>query len=82
MSVGCYPDVDGPTEIVHGDAVDVRCGTPPDFTGGIETPGRAVVVSTVSGEVLLRQKVRGQRTDLRIWLSHPEWPEQVVIGLG
>lgn len=82
ISVGCYPEIDGPTEIVLGDVAEVDPGWPAEFTGDLSTSSRTVIVSDVMGDTLLRRDVPGDVTRITVWLSHPEWPEKVVIGLG
>ena len=81
ISVGCYPQIDGETEIVLGRIGEVDPGDVPSFTGTLETPNRAVVVSTVEEETILEVPVPETKTEVRIWLSHPRWPEKVTIGL-
>ena len=81
ISVGCLPEVDGETEITLGPAQEVDTGDLPDFTGTLETPNRRVVVSTVEEETILEAPVPGTKTGVRVWLSHPRWPEKVIIGL-
>lgn len=82
ISFRCYPEQDGPTEVVLGAARDVGPGRQPEFEGDLETPNRAVVVSTVEEETVLETKVPDARTHVRIWLNHPRWPDRVIIGLG
>jgi hypothetical protein len=50
----------------------------------LETPNRAVVVETVGGggDELMRMSVTGTRTRVRIWRNHPDWPDEVRIGVG
>jgi hypothetical protein len=82
VSFRCYPEQDGPTELVVGMLDDI--GAPdsrPAFEGDLETPNRIAVVSTADWETVVQANVRNVRTHVRIWLSHPEWPKKVVIGL-
>ena len=81
ISVGCYPEIDGETEITLGPVSEVDPGAPPSFTGYLETPNRAVAVSTVEGKTILEVPVANTKTGVRIWLSHPQWPEKVIVGL-
>jgi hypothetical protein len=82
ISVGCYPEQDGATEVILGEAVEVSPGGDPVFEGELSTPNRAVVISTVEREEVLKRDVPQTRTRVRIWLSHPRWPEKVIIGVG
>jgi hypothetical protein len=82
ISVGCYPEQDGPTEITLGKASELDPGTQPAFDGDLETPHHAVIVSTVERSTVLQSAVPDTRTRVRIWLSHPRWPDKVIIGLG
>ena len=81
ISVGCYPEQDGPTEVILGKAQEVDPGVRPAFNGELETPHRSVVVLTVEGTTVLRASVPKTVTRVRIWVSHPRWPERVIIGL-
>jgi hypothetical protein len=51
------------------------------FSGYLETPNRAVVVSTVDQQTVMDAKVPHTRTHVRIWANHPQWPNKVIIGL-
>lgn len=82
ISFRCFPEQDGATEVMLGDAVDVHVGREPAFDGDLETPNRVVVVSTVELKIILQHAVAETRTRVRIWLSHPQWPEKVTIALG
>jgi hypothetical protein len=82
ISVRCLPEPDGPTEIVFGDSNEVAPGAPPAFDGELETPDNAVVVSTVDLQTLLETRVPDNRTRIRIWLSHRQWPDKIIIGLN
>ena len=82
ISVGCYPEQDGTTEVVLGKAEEVDPGGRPAFAGDLETPNRSVVVSTVEGSTILQCGVPERRTHVRVWVSHPRWPDKVVIGWG
>jgi hypothetical protein len=82
ISFCCYPEQDGPTEVILGVTGEVDPGGQHAFDGDLETPNRAVIVSTVEGETVLEAKVLAARTRIRIWLSHPRWPDKVSIGFG
>ena len=82
ISVGCYPEQDGPTEVILGKAQEVDPGFRPAFEGDLATPSRAVVVSTVDRDTVLESKVPDMRTRVRIWISHPRWPDKIIVGYG
>ena len=79
ISVICYPEQDGPTEVTLG---EVTSGDDLAFEGDLETPSRAVVVSTVEREVVLEVAVPKTLTHIRIWMNHPRWPDRIIVGLG
>lgn len=81
ISFACYPEQDGPTEISLGARNEVDPGTPPAFEGDLETPHRVVIVSTVDRKTVMKMGVPATHTHVRIWLSHPRWPEKIAIGL-
>jgi hypothetical protein len=82
ISVGCYPEQDGPTYVVIGDISEVDPGDLPEFVGTLETPNRTVVVSTVDGEAVLEANVLSKLTQVKIWVSDLRWPEKVILGLA
>lgn len=82
ISVGCYPSDDGATEFSLGKAAELKAEGEVVFDGTIETPTRSLMISTVSGEILLSQAVLETRTRVRIWVNHPKWPDQIMIGWG
>jgi len=79
--VGCFPEQDGPTDITVGARQDVDPGYPVAFEGVLETPNRQIVVSTVMEETVLEWPSPAERARLSVWLSHPVWPEQVILGV-
>jgi hypothetical protein len=81
ISVICYPEQDGSTQIALGTKSEIDPRTPAAYEGMLETPHRAVIIHTVDRQVLLKSAVRGDRTRIAIWLSDPRWPERVTIGL-
>jgi hypothetical protein len=82
ISVACTSEQDGPTEVILGNASDVDPGHPPAFDGALETPNRAVVVSTVDDQTVLKANVPTSETHVRVWINHPRWPDKVIVGLG
>ena len=82
VSVCCYPEVDGPTQFYLGNAAEFDGDMNLVFDGIVETPNKTLIISTVEEHVLLRDTVPDSSTRLRIWISHPQWPEKVVVGWG
>lgn len=82
ISIACYPEQDGPTEVTLGNAREVDPGSQAAFDSKLETPSRAVKVSNVAHETFLEMSVPGRTTRVRIWLNHPRWSDKVLIGLG
>lgn len=82
ISVACYPEQDGPTEIILGSEVEADTVGSPVFDGELQTPNRAVVISTVESKDVLKANVPGTRTRIRIWVNHPRWADKVIVGLG
>ncbi|MDP3256339.1 MAG: hypothetical protein Q8S58_21450 [Bosea sp. (in: a-proteobacteria)] len=82
MLIVCVrPEVDGETELTFGRSSEVDPGWPPGFVGVIATPPRQLIIHDVYGDVLIRQPDVPDITRLRIWFSHPLWPERVLIGI-
>ncbi len=82
ISVACLHEIDGDAELTIGQAGEVAPGYAPKFDGQLETPSREIAISNVPGEVLLKSRVPEVVTRVRVWWSHPEWAEQVFVGLG
>ena len=82
LLVSCYPEVDGETTVLFGDDTELDPGTPPVFEGIVETFERLIHVEAADCTVFLQAQVPSRSTRVRIWLSHPDWPEEVRIGLS
>jgi len=82
ISVACLHEIDGEAELILGPADEVAQTYDLSFDGLLETPSRELKVSAVTGEPLLNARVPNVGTRVRIWRSHPDWPDQVVVGLG
>lgn len=82
VTVACYPSQDGETEVTLGAAHIVDPHTHPVFDAMLETPGRAVIVSTVERETILKEQVQATFTRVRIWVNDPKFPDKVIIGWG
>lgn len=74
-------EVDGETELTFGRSSDVDPGWAPGFVGAIATPTGRLVIHDVDNQILAQQPNVPDITRLRIWFSHPLWPERVLIGL-
>lgn len=82
MLIVCVmPEVDGETELTFGRSGEVDPGWPPGFVGVIATPTRRLIIHDVNGDILAEKVNVPDITRLRIWFSHPRWPERVLIGL-
>lgn len=83
IATACFPEQDGPTEIFLGDALDV---IPPGelvFDGTLDTSELKVAITTVGSEKpILEYPVSDRFNRIRIWHSHPRWPDVVRIGIG
>ena len=80
VSIACYPSIDGETAVTLGRSREVDPGNPPAFDGKVETPNRAIVVSTVERKAILSNNVSGTITRIRAWTNKPLMPDQVIIG--
>lgn len=81
ISFACFPEQDGPTEITIGPMNEIEPGPFLVFEGNLETPNRKVIISGVEVATVLSVDVAHPKVKVRIWYSHPKWPEKVVIGL-
>lgn len=82
VSIGCYPEVDGDTEFFLGKAEEISSEFSVVFDGLIKTPNKSLMISTVDEKILLEDRVSDLETRVRVWVSHPRWPEKVVVGWG
>ena len=82
ISVACLMWQDGETELTLGPANRVDPGGIPAFDGSLETPNRAVIVSTVERRTVLSANVPDRRTRVRIWTNRVQEPDVVIVGLG
>jgi hypothetical protein len=72
--------MDGETAVTLGPAREVDPGGAPVFDAILKTPSRALVISTVDDETLLREEVSGTTTRVRAWTNKPSMPDEVIIG--
>lgn len=81
ISFACFPEIDGPTEITIGSSNEIEPGPLLVFEGNLETPSRKIIISGVEIECFLSLDVAHQETKVRIWYSHPKWPDKVTISV-
>jgi len=62
--------------------VEVDPGHLAAFQGQLETPGRYVMISTVTHESILEVLVPERVTKVSIWLNHHRWADKVIVGLA
>lgn len=84
VSVGCYPEIDGETELTLAPATEPVSGPEFElvFDGMIATPGRQVIISDIDAKRLLSTSVSGLETRIRVWVNDPKLPDKVVVGWG
>jgi hypothetical protein len=80
--VGCLAFMDGESDFSLSTSSDDAPSRAPAFDGVLETPGRAVEVSTSEREVLIRTETTGLRTRVRIWTNRPKEPTDILAVLG
>ena len=64
-----------------GKGRDVNPGYSPALDDTLETPSRAVVVSIVPGDAILKAIVPTSTTRVRVWVNHPIEADDIIIGL-
>jgi hypothetical protein len=81
ISFACFPEQDGPTEITIGSLNEIEPEPFLVFEGDLETPSRVVIISGVEIERVLSVDVANRKTRVKIWYSHPKWPDKITIGV-
>ena len=82
ISVGCYPEQDGPTKVILGDDRDARRKRVPEFSGKLKIPSGIILISDVLRAPILQMEVGQPLITVNSWLSHPMWPDEVAIGVS
>jgi hypothetical protein len=82
ISVACLHEIDGEAEIVLGPSEEVAPAYALAFDGSLDTPSKELVITDVPGNHLLKARVPDIVTRIRVWRSHPDWPDQVTVGWG
>jgi hypothetical protein len=62
----CYPEVDGPTELVFGSGEEVYDSAAPIFEGRLKTPGSRIAVETVEADGIFSMATKGTETLVRV----------------
>jgi hypothetical protein len=81
VAVGCYPDVDGPTELTLGPLKSVDPGRVPDFSGKLQTPSHKLAIHSAEDKLLEVPVHRGVTT-VSIWVNHATSPDRVWVGFS
>lgn len=79
ISIGCYPSIDGETEITLGPSAAVDQSGVLAFDGELDTPSKAVIVETSEDTTLLREDVPHTTTRIRAWTDGSTTPDRIVI---
>jgi hypothetical protein len=78
---GCYPEVDGPTQVTLGTIEDVRPSGPQVFEGTLKTPGFKIALETAEGDSILDMPTKMAETRVRIWANRDRAPNDLVVGI-
>jgi len=81
IAVGCRSSSDGDTEFVLGPTAEADPGSPPAFSGSLETPNLKVIIRDVEGRIILECRTSSLDTNLRIWVNDPVEPDKIVVGI-
>jgi hypothetical protein len=81
LIVCVYPDVDGPTELMIGEAGEVDPGYAPSFEGTLETRTGRIIIDQVDDHVVYDEAVNKPAVTVKLWFSNTPWPEKVYIGI-
>lgn len=79
--VGCWPEIDGETEINLGPADEVNPGGQAAFDGHLATPSGRLQIVTVEWKPLIEAAVTTGNTRVRIWPNRPRFPDKINIGI-
>lgn len=82
VSVACYPEQDGPTEVILGTADEVDPGYQPSFDGLVVTPSGVLSVQGVTHDLILAMTVSSRTVRVRIWPNHRRWADKIIVGVG
>lgn len=78
--IGCWPEIDGETEITLGPAAEIDPGCPPAFDGQLQAPSGRLQIVTVEWKPLLTAVATSSNTKIRIWTNRLRFPDRIVIG--
>ena len=75
-----FPEIDGETEILFSNVSEVGRDDEPVFDGLLEMRSHDLSLRTVEGDPIITATMPSRIVGIRIWLSHPVWPELVTVG--
>lgn len=84
VSVGCFLEIDGTTEISLGGAAEFTLSSAFHlaFDGMIATPSRKLIISDLDTVGLIDADVLDQNSRVRIWVNDLAMPNRVIVGWG
>jgi hypothetical protein len=75
-------DSNGETEVTVGAMDELPSREGSAFDGELETPSHAIVIWTVSRQIILRAPVSRSRTRVRIWVNRRVEPDKVIVAVS
>lgn len=75
-----YPEIDGPTNFILGALESIEPLGGLVFDGLLDVRLNELRVETADCRLIMKPHVPYASIGIRIWFSHPKWPETVTIG--
>ena len=78
---GCYPEMDGPTELTFATGDEIPADGRPVFEGTLKTPGYKIALETAEGDGIVSMPTKRTETLVRIWTNRSRAPDRIVVGV-
>ncbi|MEJ2682413.1 MAG: hypothetical protein P8144_13345 [Gammaproteobacteria bacterium] len=81
ISVGTQADVDGEVTLRLSNRIDDSDKEPCEkvFDGFVNTPGKKLVISTSEDDAILQVDVKGEKTQVFVWVDDTDFPSLVLV---
>lgn len=72
----------GDTDVTFGPASEIMQAGQPDFDGMLNTPNKEIILFDALEPQYAIAPVPSTKTRIRVWMDHPEEPQNVTIAWG